>query len=108
MLEVQITNDGSNKTLELTGELDIATVDKFKKSVEEARQGANSLVLNMGKLSFVDSTGVGGLLNVVKSLKNDGIEVRVRDVSSEVYEVFDLLGLPMLLGREVFEQGSEG
>ncbi len=107
MLEVQISFDGRNKVIELIGELDIATVDKFKKSVEEARVDAAGIVLNMGKLSFVDSTGVGGLLNVVKSLKNDKVEVKVCNVSTEVYEVFDLLGLPMLLGREVFEQNPE-
>ncbi len=103
MLEIQTTASGTTKILDLVGELDIATVDKFKASVEEARQNATGLVLNMAKLSFVDSTGVGGLLNVIKGLRNDNIEVKVSNVSSEVYEVFDLLGLPMLLGKEVFE-----
>lgn len=103
MLEIQAFNDGTNTILELVGELDIATVDKFKASVEENRQGVASIVLNMDKLSFVDSTGVGGLLNVIKGLRNESIEVKVRNVSAEVYEVFDLLGLPMLLGKEVFE-----
>ncbi|ADG82703.1 STAS domain-containing protein [Thermincola potens] len=104
MLELQTIVKGTDRMIELIGELDIATVDKFKTSVEEARQGATALILNMEKLSFVDSTGVGGLLNVIKSLKNDNIDVKIRNLSAEVYEVFDLLGLPMLLGREVFEQ----
>ena len=103
MLEVQTSKDGAKSVLSLVGELDIATVDKFKKMVDEARDGISGMVLDMAKLSFVDSTGVGGLLNVVKSLKNDNINVKVHNVSEEVYEVFDLLGLPMLLGKEVFE-----
>ena len=103
MLEVQTSKDGANSVLSLAGELDIATVDKFKKMVDEARDGISGMVLDMAQLSFVDSTGVGGLLNVVKSLKNDNINVKVHNVSEEVYEVFDLLGLPMLLGKEVFE-----
>ncbi len=102
MLEVQTTAEGSSRVLRLTGELDIATVDIFKKGVESARVGAASVVLDMAELSFVDSTGVGGLLNVVKNLKNDGIEVKVCNVSAEVCEVFDLLGLPLLLGKSVF------
>lgn len=103
MLDVETSVNGSSRVLNLIGELDIGTVDIFKKGVEEARDGATNVVLNMEQLSFVDSTGVGGLLNVVKNLKYDNIEVKVRNVSADVFEVFDLLGLPMLLGQEVFE-----
>ncbi|MHB9095299.1 MAG: STAS domain-containing protein [Eubacteriales bacterium] len=103
MLDVQVSTDGKNKILRLVGELDIATVDRFKKSVDEAREDVSGMILDMAKLGFVDSTGVGGLLNVVKSLRKDSVEVKVCNVSAEVYEVFDLLGLPMLLGKEIFE-----
>lgn len=102
MLEVQSTVEGGSRTLQLVGELDIATVDVFRRGVENAREGAARLVLDMAKLSFVDSTGVGGLLNVIRSLKNEGIEVKGCNVSADVYEVFDLLGLPLLLGKDVF------
>jgi stage II sporulation protein AA (anti-sigma F factor antagonist) len=30
------------------------------------------------------------------------MDVKVINVTAEVYEVFDLLGLPMLLGNDVF------
>ena len=106
MLEVQTSAQGKYNVLDLIGELDIATVEKFKKSVEEAKVGADGIILNMEKLSFVDSTGVGGLLNIVKNLKNSNLEVKILNVSTEVYEVFDLLGLPMLLGKEVFNQNA--
>ena len=103
MLEVFTTVGKDQKVLGLVGELDIETVDNFKQHVEEARVDLSCLVLDMSALSFVDSTGVGGLLNVVRSLTNDNISVKVRNVSAELYEVFELLGLPMLFGNEVFE-----
>lgn len=102
VLKVQVTVEGEDKILSMDGELDIATVDKFKDSVDEARQGVKRMVLDLAGLGFVDSTGVGGLLNVIKSLKKDNVEVKVRNVSTEVYDVFDLLGLPILLGKEIF------
>lgn len=102
MLEIQISGKGKSKVVSLIGELDIATVDKFKKSVEDACEVDYGIIIDMERLSFVDSTGVGGLLSVVKSLKHDNISVKVSNVSEEVYEVFDLLGLPMLLGKDIF------
>lgn len=103
MLDVTIAVSGENKVLSFIGELDISTVDKFKKSIDESREGAREIILDMSQLSFVDSTGVGGLLNVVKTLQKNGLPVKIVNVSSEVYEVLDLLGLPMLLGHEIFE-----
>ncbi len=106
MLEVKTSKKNGQTVIDLIGEMDIATVDKFKMAVEEARDGAPGMVFNMAELTFVDSTGVGGLLNVIKSLKYDDIDVRVINVSDEVYEVFDLLGLPILLGKEIFQRAE--
>lgn len=103
MLKVSASQTGISKVLALNGELDIATVDIFKKTVEEVEGETESVVLDLEKLSFVDSTGVGGLLKVIRNLKANSIAVKVRNISPEVFEVFDLLGLPMLLGNEVFE-----
>jgi anti-anti-sigma factor len=103
MLDIITSESGGQKVISLIGELDIATVDAFKKSIDDASEGAQGITLDMAKLSFVDSTGVGGLLNVVKSLKKMNLPVKIMNVSTDVYEVFDLLGLPMLLGGEIFE-----
>lgn len=103
MLDIHTSGTGEQKVISLIGELDIATVDTFKKGIDDAREGAHEIILDMAQLSFVDSTGVGGMLNVVKSLKKDNLPVKIRNVSEEVFEVFDLLGLPLLLGHEIFE-----
>ncbi len=102
MLEVKTSKESGQTVIDLVGEMDIATVDQFKMAVEEVRDGVSGMVFNLAELSFVDSTGVGGLLNVIKSLKYDDMDVKVINVTDEVYEVFDLLGLPMLLGNDIF------
>lgn len=103
MLDVNTSESEGLKVISLIGELDIATVDTFKKSIDDAGENAQGIILNLANLSFVDSTGVGGLLNVVKALKKNNLPVKIKNVSPDVYEVFDLLGLPMLLGQEIFE-----
>lgn len=104
MLEIKILPQGGNKVIELVGELDIANVDDFEKSVQDASMALNgSITMDMAKLVFVDSTGVGGLLKVIKGLRNNSIEVKISNVNPDVYEVFDLLGLPLLLGNEIFQ-----
>jgi len=75
MLEVKTSKESGQTVIDLVGEMDIATVDQFKMAVEEVRDGVSGMVFNLAELSFVDSTGVGGLLNVIKSLKYDDMDV---------------------------------
>jgi len=100
MLEVKTSKESGQTVIDLVGEMDIATVDQFKMAVEEVRDGVSGMVFNLAELSFVDSTGVGGLLNVIKSLKYDDMDVKVINVTDEVYEVFDLLGNDIFLRAE--------
>lgn len=103
MLEVDVSNQQDLAVVRLNGELDISTVEEFKQSVEKAKNSVSHMQLDLDKLSFVDSTGVGAILKVIKGLKQSNIEVKISNISAEVFEVFDLLGLPMLLGEELFE-----
>lgn len=102
MLDIKLKNQEDVQVLALIGELDIATVDKFKAAVEAAKVPDKTFELDMSQLEFVDSTGVGGLLRAIKGLQGEQITVQLTNISPEVFEVFDLLGLPLLLGQEVF------
>lgn len=103
MLEINSLAQADVQVLSLIGELDIATVDKFKNAVESAKTTEKAIEIDMSQLDFVDSTGVGGLLKAIKGLQGEKIAVQMTNINPEVYEVFDLLGLPLLLGQGVFK-----
>jgi anti-sigma B factor antagonist len=53
----------------LAKRLDAAVAVSFKESVHEViRSGKNRLVLDMGAVQFVDSSGLGALVSVLKAL----------------------------------------
>lgn len=45
----------------VSGELDLANVDEFKRHLEGCHNG-EQLVVNVTELSFIDSTGLGALV----------------------------------------------
>lgn len=60
--EVQ-TGDGS-ATVTLLGDLDIAAVDGFRRLLDDLfRDGHAELVLDLNKLGFLDSSGLGALIS---------------------------------------------
>ncbi len=92
--------------LELKGYLDAHTAPElekaFQKHLNEARY---NIVVNFSDLSYISSAGLGVLMQFIEDIrKNDG-DIKLSNMSGRVYNVFDLLGFPMLY--EIFKDEEE-
>ncbi len=58
----------------LFGQLDAFSEGQFRKAVGDATtDGPNNIILDLSKIDFVDSSGLGALVQLVKKVKtNDG------------------------------------
>lgn len=104
MLEVAISHNDTVSCLTLSGELDISTAEKFRLSVENIPETVNEVHLDFYGVEFVDSTGIGSLVQVMNRLRGQDIKVLIKRIPKEIFEVFDLLGIPELMGEEYFER----
>ncbi len=78
----------------LTGELDISTFDQAERQVEEAeKSGPTVLVIDLGSLRFVDSTGVRLILLADQRAKEAGRRIAIRLGDGPALRVFAALGL---------------
>ena len=78
----------------LDEELDISTVDRAMRRVEEAERGAPALlVVDLSRLGFVDSTGVRLVLLADEQARAQGRRVAVRLGTGPALRVFQALGL---------------
>ena len=65
VLSIQSSREGDRHTLTLTGELDIASTSVFEaKASQLVFEGARELVLDLGQLEFIDSSGLTSILRV--------------------------------------------
>lgn len=102
-MEIKSRIENKTGVILLTGELDIASVELFKSGIENIRSQIENLIIDFNHLDFLDSTGVGSLVQIIRKLKEDGVRSKVVNISSDVFEVLDLLGIPELLGEDLFE-----
>ena len=86
--------------LHLEGEVDIATVGDLDHVLTGLRQapvsllsGPQTIVVNMSRVSFMDSMGVRALL---KAARDGGL--RVEDPSPQLRQLFSLAGVSAALG----------
>lgn len=103
MLEVVTCHNECVSCLKLSGELDISTVDKFRLSIESIPKTTTAVDLDFSGVEFIDSTGIGNLVQFMNQLRAQDIKVMIKRIPKEIHEVLDMLGIPELMGEKYFE-----
>jgi len=77
-----------------SGSLDLATVSVLERQLEELREaGFRRLVVDLGGLSFMDSTGLRLALDWHGAAQRDGFEIGFAPGPPAVQRVFELAGM---------------
>lgn len=87
----------------LSGDLDIDSTEVFECELSEKLEKAKTVELNFADVLFVDSSGMGMLMDLVLNVKERGTRITILNVREEIYEVFELLQLPQIIGEDVFK-----
>jgi anti-sigma B factor antagonist len=91
LLEIAVSESGGVRLVRLTGELDMAGVDRFQRLLNPTQSpGPATFVLDMRELTFIDSSGLRALINADQQVRAEGgrfIVVRGPDRVNEVLEI---------------------
>ena len=96
---IEVTARIGRTTVALRGEFDMSATFTVEPALEEALKtpGLEALTLDLGELTFIDSTGVGVLLRVHEETEQRGIELAIEPGPPEVQRVFAVAGLTDVL-----------
>ncbi|MBP5216942.1 MAG: anti-sigma factor antagonist [Bacilli bacterium] len=92
-MESEITN--GVLTIRLSGQLDSNNAPAIQDEIFQIAEGASfdSVVLDLGRLEYISSAGLRVVLKMKHAFKN----VSVVEVSSEVYQIFDMTGFTEMI-----------
>jgi len=83
--------------LSLSGRLDAESVSEFKKAIAPFLNGeAPQLVFDLKGLEFIDSTGLGVLITLLRKLESKGGSMTLRRLSAEVVSILEITRLNKL------------
>lgn len=102
-LGVQDLVYGDTQTLLLAGELDIASAPLLEEALNTMGGGTSrmALVVDLGNVTFIDSTGLAAILRVRDFCTSADREFQIIRVSPQVERVFEITGLENLLRTKV-------
>lgn len=79
------------------GELDIYTSAKFKEEILTSFDSRKTDILIDGeKLEYVDSTGLGALIYILKNLKDSDYKIHLSNIKPNIRKLFNITELDKL------------
>jgi len=96
---MEITKNEINEGVELAlvGRLDTITAPKLQTTLSEVLQSYEVAILDFIGVEYVSSAGLRVLLQGQKIAQGSGKNMKLKNVSSEVMEVFDITGFSGIL-----------
>lgn len=88
--------------IRLEGELDHHTAEQLRNQVTTVieEKDIKHIILNLGQLQFMDSSGLGVILGRYKQISNIGGEMVVCAISPDVKRLFEMSGLFKIIRME--------
>lgn len=104
---VQSRAAGPVQVLDLEGELDAHTASQLEAAFETCQEeNRYQIVVNGEDLDYISSAGLGVFMAFVEEVREEGGDIKVAALQPKVYNVFDLLGFPMLFDIEDTEKDA--
>lgn len=101
-----ITKKGQVTVLELEYTmLTAANAKEFKAKLEKAIEQEKYVLLDLNKVTFIDSSGLGVFLFCLKSLNQKGGDLKICNITKSVRVLFELVRLHQII--EVFNSQEE-
>jgi anti-sigma B factor antagonist len=91
-LKAEVKNGGARADVILRGELDLATLPVAERAVDRVEETTTTLVLDLRKLTFIDSSGLRLILTTAEAWQGDSRSLFVVKGPAQVERVLELTG----------------
>lgn len=101
-----VKNQDEISIVNLKGFLDAHTASVLENTFSELiDQNKYKIVVNFNDLSYISSAGLGVFMAFIEKVRENGGDIKLSAMSEKVFNIFDLLGFPLLY--EIFSTEDE-
>lgn len=93
-MEIKLRRYNSAYILDVVGDMDLYNAHELKNLVNRLiEKGVGLFVINMEKVDYIDSSGVGALIHIYTTIKHQELKLRIANVHGSVEKVIRLTKL---------------
>ncbi len=105
---MELTVESQEDSLSVVGfprmELDVSNSLEFRRAMDPVLQSRKNVVLDMTNVSFVDSSGIGVMVYILKRLAADGKSLKLAGVTHRVRKMFCVVQMHKLF--DIYEDSE--
>lgn len=100
-MELYVDFEGSTLIFRLVGELDEHSAEFVRRKLDAAltSRDYSAVVLDLSRLSFMDSTGIGVIIGRYKLIRKQNKSVYVKNPSPTVDKIFKMSGMYEIISK---------
>lgn len=88
---------GTIHILDLKGELDAHTASELEAAIQKCQdENRVQIIVNGQNLQYISSAGLGVFMAYIEEVRERGGDIKIAALQPKVFNVFDLLGFPIL------------
>ncbi|MGA9364286.1 MAG: STAS domain-containing protein [Bacteroidota bacterium] len=92
--------------LEIKGYLDAHTAPDLESAIDTlVKEKKYNIIVNCRDLTYISSAGLGVFMAYIEEVRKNQGDIKLTNMSPKIYNVFDLLGFPLLY--EIFKDEKE-
>lgn len=104
-MELKLSQVGKVRIIEITGKYDIESTEEFETIFNKQLEAKPEIVaVEMSKLDYIDSSGIGSLIKCLNSLKSKNGKLILVGMKTMIMNVFKLAKLDMFF--EIISQSD--
>ncbi|MGH2567529.1 MAG: STAS domain-containing protein [Bacteroidota bacterium] len=104
--KIQHREGNGVNVLELKGYLDAHTAPELESSIQKLLTDKKfRIVVNCKDLTYISSAGLGVFMAYIEDVRKNQGDIKLSNMTPKVYNVFDLLGFPILY--EIYKDEKE-
>ena len=93
-LDVETGTKNGTSVVTLRGEIDVYTAPRLRQTlIDLVEGGATDIVVDMEKVDFLDSTGLGVLVGGLKRVRDREGSMKLVATQYRILKIFDITGL---------------
>ncbi len=96
-LAIEVRPGAHDVVVKVSGEIDLSTVAALRSVLESVEPTSGRLVLDLSDVSFLDSMGVGLLVEAARRCASELRELVLRAPSERVRQVLEITGLHQIV-----------
>ncbi len=104
-MDIDVKEIGSVTVVAPSGDVDMAVADDVRVRLTElVDRGRGHLVLDLGAVMYIDSSGLGALVAAMKHARAAGGDIKVSALESDVRSLFEMTRLNEVLSVHASRQ----